>query len=169
MEEKGTEMKFVGIQQSLARSVDYEDYAATSAKYYDTRVTIGLEIIVGCLANGRRLDQQVVLDAGCGTGNYLEALGDLIGFGYGIDINEGMVLEAIKKLRHKPNISVDRGDLSRIPYDADFFDGIICTQVLHHLDYDNKAGMFPNVRNMLAEACRVLHPGGVIILNTCAQ
>ena len=61
MEEKGTEMKCVGLQQSLARSVDYEDYAATSEKYDDTRVTIGLEIIVGCLAIGRRLDEQVVL------------------------------------------------------------------------------------------------------------
>ena len=90
------EMKSVGLQQRLARSVDYEDYAATSAKYDDTRVTIGLEIIVGCLAIGRRLDQQVVLDAGCGTGNYLEALGDFIGFGYGIDINGGMVEEAKK-------------------------------------------------------------------------
>ena len=163
------EMKSVGLQQRLARSVDYEDYAATSAKYDDTRVTIGLEIIVGCLAIGRRLDQQVVLDAGCGTGNYLEALGDFIGFGYGIDINGGMVEEAKKKLRHRPNISVDHGDLSRLPYDANFFDGIICTQVLHHLDYENKAGMFPNVRNMLAESCRVLHPRGVIILNTCAR
>ncbi len=169
MEEKGTEMKSVSLQQSLARSVDYEDYSATSAKYDDTRVTIGLEIIVGCLANGRRLDQQVVLDAGCGTGNYLEALGDLIGFGHGIDINEGMLEEAQKKLRHRPNISLDRGDLTRLPYDANFFDGIICTQVLHHLDYENKAGMFPNVRNMLAESCRVLRPGGAIILNTCAR
>ena len=107
MEEKGTEMKSVGLQQSLARSVDYEDYAATSAKYDDTRVTIGLEIIVGCLAstNGRRLDEQVVLDVGCGTGNYLEALGDLIGFGYGIDINEGMVVEAKKNYETSPTYS----------------------------------------------------------------
>lgn len=168
-EEKGTEMRSVGPQKGLARSAGYEDYSATSAKYDDTRVAIGLEIIVGCLANGRRLDQQVVLDAGCGTGNYLGALSDLIGFGYGIEIDEAMLEEAKKKLRHRPNISLDRGDLTRLPYEANFFDGIICTQVLHHLDYENKAGMFPNVQKMLAESCRVLHRGGVIILNTCSR
>ena len=169
MKEKGAEMKSVGRQQILARSVDYEDYSATSVKYDDTRVTIGLEIIVGCLTNGRRLDQQVVLDAGCGTGNYLEALGDLIGFGYGIDINAGMLEEAKRKLKPRSNITLDRGELTRLPYDANFFDGIICTQVLHHLDGENKAGIFPNVRNMLAEFGRVLPPGAAIILNTCAR
>ena len=35
-----------------------------------------------------------MLNADCGAGNSLDALGDLIGFGYGIDINEGMLEEA---------------------------------------------------------------------------
>ncbi len=68
-----------------------------------------------------------------------------------------------------PNISLEHGNLSRLPYDANFFDGVICNQVLHHLDDDNTPRKFPKIRDMLAEACRVLRPGGVIILNTCAR
>lgn len=164
-------MKRFDLQHRSAQSADYEDYAANSATYDDTRVTIGLEIILGCLAstNGRRLDEQVVLDAGCGTGNYLEALSDLIASGYGIDVVEGMLEQAKEKLRHRPNISLDHGDLSRLPYDANFFDGVICNQVLHHLDDDSTSSKFPNVRDMLAESSRVLRGGGVIILNTCAR
>ena len=164
-------MRSIDPRQGLARSVDYENYAATSATYNDTRVAIGLEIILGCLAstNGRRLDRQVVLDGGCGTGNYLAALGGLIGFGHGIEINEGMLAEASARLRHRPNVSLAHGDLTRLPYDANFFDGMMCNQVLHHLDQKTASRPFPRVRLMLAEAHRVVRPGGVIILNTCAR
>ena len=164
------EVRPIDLQQQT-RLADYENYAATSATYSDTRVAIGLEIILGCLAStsGRRLDRQVVLDGGCGTGNYLEALGDLIGFGHGIDVSEGMLAEARARLRHRRNISLAHGDLTRLPYDTNFFDGMICNQVLHHLDQETASRGFPRVREMLAEAHRVLHHGGVIILNTCSR
>ena len=164
------EMRSIDRQQR-ARAADYENYAATSATYSETRVAIGVEIVLGCLAstNGRRLDRQVVLDGGCGTGNYLEALGGLIGFGHGIDVSEGMLAEASARLRHRRNLSLAHGDLTRLPYDTNFFDGMMCNQVLHHLDQETASRRFPRIRKMLAEACRVLHPGGVIILNTCAR
>ena len=53
----------------------YEDYTTTSAHYDATREPIGTEVILGCLARGGRpLVEQVLVDAGCGTGNYSAAL-----------------------------------------------------------------------------------------------
>lgn len=53
----------------------YEDYDKTSGHYDKTRIPIGVEIILGCLVkSGRALNQMKVLEAGCGTGNYPEAL-----------------------------------------------------------------------------------------------
>ena len=41
-------------------------------------------------------------------------------------------IAALRKLRHRPSISLDHGDLSRLPYDADYFDGAF-RQVTHLL------------------------------------
>ncbi len=44
----------------------YESYDERSAQYDRTRGPVGVEIIVGCLAQGRTpLGQMTLLDAGC--------------------------------------------------------------------------------------------------------
>ena len=49
----------------------YENYTAVSADYDRTRIPVGVEIILGCLASGgRSLGSLRLLDAGCGTGSY---------------------------------------------------------------------------------------------------
>jgi len=48
----------------------YANYAVASECYDTTRVTVGLEIILGCLVRtGVPLEKQDVLEAGYGTGN----------------------------------------------------------------------------------------------------
>ena len=57
----------------------YENYTQTSAVYDHTRVPIGLEIITAALSSGSaNRDQQILLDAGCGTGIYAFALVDRV-------------------------------------------------------------------------------------------
>ena len=52
----------------------YENYTQSAKNYDKFRVPVGVEIIIGYLTmNKKPLDQQVILDAGCGTGNYLAA------------------------------------------------------------------------------------------------
>ena len=49
----------------------FEDYTSTSENYDSTRRPAGIEIILEALSRGPTpLAEQVVLDAGCGTGNY---------------------------------------------------------------------------------------------------
>ena len=58
----------------------HENYTAVSEDYDRTRVPIGIEIILGCLASGGcPLASLRVLDAGCGTGNYAAELRGYVG------------------------------------------------------------------------------------------
>ena len=50
----------------------YENYTAISADYDRTRIPVGVEIILGCLASGgRSLGSLRLLDAGCGDHQYV--------------------------------------------------------------------------------------------------
>jgi len=149
----------------------YENYSVTSQSYDTTRRPIGVEIILGCFAasNTRPLHEQVILDAGCGTGNYLQAIQDKVGVCHGIDINEGMLAKAQSKFGNESSIHFDHGSLLDLPYTDNFFDGIMCNQVIHHLDDPMSAEVFPNMKIMLSQFYRVLRPNGVLILNMCSR
>ena len=77
----------------------YERYDETAAHYDRTRWPIGAEIIVGCLAQGGvPLADMTVLDAGCGTGNYLRALLPRVARIEALDRSAGMLKIAAPKL-----------------------------------------------------------------------
>ena len=157
--------------ETLNTSTDYENYSVTSHSYDTTRQPIGLEVILGCFAatNTRPLHEQTILDAGCGTGNYLQAIHDKVGTCHGIEINEGMLAQAQSKFGNGSHAKFDHGSLLNLPYPDDFFDGIMCNQVIHHLDDPGKTDGFPNVQAMISSAYRVLHPEGVLVFNTCSR
>ena len=57
-----------------------------------------------------------------------------------------------------------------MPYAGATFDLVMFNQVLHHLDGEaGEAHGWPNLRRALAQARRVLRPGGALLINTCAQ
>jgi SAM-dependent methyltransferase len=97
-----------------------------------------------------------VLDVGCGTGSNLRLLVDL-GFGdvTGLDRSE----DAIRWCREKRLPPVERGDLCALPFPEDHFDLVLATDVLEHIDE-------PDVG--VAELCRVLRPGGTLIVTVPA-
>jgi hypothetical protein len=58
----------------------YEDYTRKFGNYDKTRKPVGTEILVGCFAHAPvPLDRTVMLDAGCGTGSYSDALLGYVG------------------------------------------------------------------------------------------
>jgi len=156
---------------TLNTLTEYEDYSVTSHSYDTTRRPIGVEVILGCFAatNTRPLHEQVILDAGCGTGNYLQAIHDKVGICHGIEINEGMLAQAQSKLGNGSSVHFDHGSLLELPYPDAFFDGIMCNQVIHHLDDPMPTNDFPNVKTMLSACYRVLRPHGVLVLNMCSR
>ena len=157
--------------ETLNTLTEYENYSVTSHSYDTTRQPIGLEVILGCFAatNTCPLHEQIILDAGCGTGNYLQAIHDKVGICHGIEINEGMLAQAQSKFGNDSHAKLDHGSLLNLPYPDDFFDGIMCNQVIHHLDDPGMTDGFPNVKAMLASAYRVLRPQGVLVINMCSR
>jgi ubiquinone/menaquinone biosynthesis C-methylase UbiE len=95
-----------------------------------------------------------VLDIGCGTG-HLAA--ELMRRGYdawGVDFSAGMVQYA------RQHYDADRfqiGDIERIPFPDNTFDGVVCLGVVEYLSEDGPA---------LREMWRVLKPGGRAVITT---
>ena len=153
---------------------NYENYSETSQRYDATRIPVGVEIIIGCLAQNKTpLAQQYLLDAGCGTGNYALALLAQVGRISAIDINQNMLNRAREKLTsnnksENKRIDFQYAPIDALPFDDAVFDGIIINQVLHHLQLASDAD-YPIYRKVFAEFARVLKPCGNLVVNTCSQ
>ncbi len=150
----------------------YENYTQTSKNYDKTRRPIGTEIIVGCFAHAPvPLDQTVVLDAGCGTGNYAGAVLDHVGRIEAVDMNPGMLEVAEQKLAGEQangRVSFHSARIDELPFEDAAFDGVMINQVLHHLQ-DDPAKRFPAHYQVFREFARVTKPGGTLVVNTCSQ
>jgi len=148
----------------------YENYTHKSGNYDKTREPIGTEILVGCFAHAPvPLAQTVVLDAGCGTGSYSEALLGYVGRIEAVDMNPGMLDVAARKLAWAGDrISFHSSRIDELPFESGTFDGVMINQVLHHLPDDAAEG-FPAHRRVFQEFARVLKPGGILTVGTCSQ
>ena len=103
--------------------------------------------------SGRR-----ILDAGCGTGSMLDWLrrrfrdATLIG----IDVSP----DALDFCRRRGHRSLAEGSVLSLPFRAESFDLVVCTDVLQHLPDP------PGDSAALSEAYRVLRPGGYLYVRT---
>ena len=149
----------------------YENYTSVSADYDRTRVPIGVEIILGCLAVTRApLSSLRVLDAGCGTGSYAAAIRSSVGAIDLVDLNRSMLEVARAKLDRAPGcpVALHEASLESLPFEDGSFDAVMVNQVLHHLPDSPRDGR-PLLRRVLAELARVLRPGGAAIVSTCSH
>ena len=111
----------------------YANYTLASGDYDKTRIPVGADAILDCLARTDvSLTEQTALEASCGTGNYLKALHPHLGSLVGVDFNQGMLARARTKLGE--DVELTCGSILDLSYENERFDGIICNQVIHHLD-----------------------------------
>lgn len=150
----------------------YEDYTSTSAHYDATRWALGVEVVLGCLASGGTpLSELLLLDAGCGTGNYAAAVLPHVGRIEALDANEAMLEVAGRKLateRDARRITFSQGAIDALPLDDASVDAVMVNQVLHHLGDGPDDGWERHGR-VIGELTRVLRPGGTLVVNTCSQ
>jgi ubiquinone/menaquinone biosynthesis C-methylase UbiE len=150
----------------------FEKYDETSRHFDATRVPIGGEIILGCLARHEKpLDELVVLDAGCGTGAYSRTIIGRIGRIEAIDMSAGMLRQARAKLESEAaagRIRFHQGSITALPMASDSVDAVMINQVVHHLG-DTPEDGFRRLREVAGEFARVLRPGGVLAFNHCSQ
>ena len=144
-----------------------KDYEALSRKHfdrqaaeYDARDTVyySREGKISCrdmAAQLRDVPYEALLDVGCGTGFLIDLLAKQHPARYtGLDLSPEMIRMAKGKRIEGAQFVVGTAD--RLPFPDAGFDIVTCSQSFHHYPYPEKA---------MAEALRVLKPGGLYILS----
>lgn len=156
------------IGMTYTTATEYENYLSTSKNYDDTRKSLGLKILLGSFVEhpNKPLEEQRLLDAGCGTGSFLHDIADKFDSATGFDANPGMLEQARAKLADFTNVTLTEASLPQLPYPDDSFDAIMINQVVHHLDSNDD---FTNFEQFIVEAYRILAPGGSLVVHTSSQ
>jgi len=136
----------------MATSFEYSTQALT----YDTTRAASPSVL-GPLrqALGAPVGDGSLLDVGGGTGNYAAALRDHGWRPVVVDRNAGMLGAAAAK-----GLAVARADAASLPTAAGSVDAVMLVSMLHHV---------PDWRVALAEARRVVRPGGVVAVMAYAR
>ena len=103
----------------------------------------------------RLKNNEKVLDVGCGVGKFVGYAVEKGAEGYGIDFSPSVI--KLAKANFKGQFVV--GDITKMPYQNNFFDKIFCDEVYEHLSLDEG-------QKMVNEIYRVLKPGGRFLIKT---
>lgn len=106
------------------------------------------------------LDLGEVLDIGSGDGVNVELLAPRARAVTCLDVSERVIAAARTRLEHVANVEFRVGDMHALPFEAGSFDAVL---MLHVLTYSAAP------REAIAEAARVLRPGGALALVTLAE
>jgi ubiquinone/menaquinone biosynthesis C-methylase UbiE len=140
---------FTQTVEDWARFYEDPKPATLSSQNLVSRRRFALEMIEARVPPGSK-----ILDIGCGTGHLA---GELMRRGYeawGVDFSDAMVRYA------REHYDADRfqvGDIERIPFPDNSFDGVMSLGVMEYLSEDEPA---------LREIWRVLKPGGWAVITT---
>ncbi len=140
-------------EEEVLAFADAGEQQSSLRAFYIMNAGLTSQVIQGCAR---------VLDLGCGPANQLALLAELnpeTEF-VGVDLSAGMLERARKTIEAKKlqNVEVQLGDITRLEFPDQSFDGIISTLTLHHL---------PNIdylRAAFREIKRLLRPGGKVFL-----
>jgi SAM-dependent methyltransferase len=147
----------------------FTDYDAISKHYDKWRQPVGLAVITSAIIKADKklggAGGLVVLDAGCGSGNYLVPLSKVPGVAkvVGLEVSDGMRKCAEVKAQTSEHILVKQGSILAPPFEPGSFDVCVVNQVLHHCD--DIGGSFPNGEVAIRGLQALLRPGGVLIIN----
>ena len=143
-------------QENLKVQQNY--YDRTAEQYDNWNVDVPSALIVGKwnFDNLKKFigDKKIerCLDLGCGTGRLSNDLLKISDEVYGVDASQKLLNIAQKKY---PNLKLEFGEASSLPYEDNLFDLVVVNGALHHFF-------------ALAETCRevnrVLKPGGIFAI-----
>lgn len=107
---------------------------------------------------GQELSQVHLLDVGCGGGVLTEEFASMGCQAAGIDISPRSIAVA-RAHAEQSGLSIDYrvGDAASLPFEPETFDAVSCCDMLEHV---------PDWEKVVAEAARVLKPGGLFFFDT---
>lgn len=102
--------------------------------------------------------QDTVLDIACASGRQLFQIQSKIKVGYGLDISQKFIdkAEGYRQKKNYNNLHFAVGLIEQIAFADNYFDKVICAEVLEHV-FDKDIA--------LKEVRRVLKPGGTLIVS----
>jgi ArsR family transcriptional regulator len=100
-----------------------------------------------------------VLDAGSGDGSMAALLASRARSLTCLDRSEKVLAAARQRLGHLRNVAYAPGDVQEMPFEAERFDQVLLFHVLVYVEHPGRA---------IAEAARVLRPGGVAVVTSVA-
>ncbi|HEX3049137.1 MAG TPA: methyltransferase domain-containing protein [Aggregatilineaceae bacterium] len=101
-------------------------------------------------------DDLTILDCACGRGFYLNMYRYVSGCKLvGLELDDEVIRKAQRNVGHLPDVTLTRGNIYQLPFPDHYFDGVILSEILEHID-DDVAG--------LREVRRVVKPGGVVAI-----
>jgi ubiquinone/menaquinone biosynthesis C-methylase UbiE len=131
-----------------------------SYTYDAVRYAIPYQRLLDALAEALALEPGMsVLDLGCATGNLEERLARTVPEASvtGVDYSASMLQRARGKCAGYAQVRFERADLAQpLPFPDDSFDRVVTNNVLYAL---------PGREAVLAEAARVLRPGGLLVVS----
>lgn len=130
--------------ESVAENYDKDRFSNLKGKLENYLETKAITLALKDFPNNTK-----ILDVPCGTGRITEVLLKK-GFNVtGIDISESMLKVAKKKLEKYPNLdNLVVGDAENLPFDDDFFYGVVSVRFFGHIPYDTQI-------NVLKEFARI--------------
>ncbi len=121
----------------------------------------GWQALTAAMASG--FSGQVVADIGCGEGDLTLLLARFAKQVVAVDLSAQM-LRVVKERSTEsgvaPRVTVEKGDIEKLPIKANSMDAVFLSQVLHHAARPGKA---------LKEIARILKPSGQLILLDLAR
>ncbi|OGO50238.1 MAG: hypothetical protein A2148_04415 [Chloroflexi bacterium RBG_16_68_14] len=130
------------------------------AGIYDLRVRLFMRWRKAALKALRPRPGDTVLDLACGTGlNFSHIVGWIGSEGrlVGVDCTRAMLEQARRKVvrQHWEGVALVEGDAATLPLASESCDAVLCSYAMV---------IIPDYRRAIAEAVRVLKPGGRLVL-----
>ena len=109
------------------------------------------------------LKKENFLDLGCGLGRHSIYMAEKGFITYAFDLSHDAVIKTKEYAKAKGlSINCMEGDMLSLPYENDFFDCIMCYNVISHTDTEG-------IKKIIKEIHRVLKKDGEVYLTLCSK
>lgn len=139
------------------RDTELSGWSARADSYDRLFTPITNQAIPRILATLADIRAKRVLDVCCGSGRLTAVLANAGADAEGLDFAPPMVAKASANF---PALRFRQGDADNLPYDSNSFDHVVCCYGVMHL---------PNPDQAIAEAHRILKPGGKYVFTQWAK
>ena len=132
------------------QKTDYNKIALTYNKRYEGSYLVNIENEIKNLITSNNYKN--ILEAGCGTGKWINMLEDNGLKVFGLDFSMGMLKIA---RGDKSSLNLVNADAVQIPFKDNYFDLIFCVNAIHH---------FPDKEKFINECKRTLTKNGMLAI-----